>query len=511
MGLNARIIEVEVDLTPGLHVFNIVGLPDKAVEEAKERVSAAIKNSQADPPRKKNRRLIINLAPADIKKQGPAYDLPIAIGYLLASKQVSFNPENKLFIGELALDGKVRPVNGILSIAILAQRERIKTLFVPKDNAKEAALVEDLEVIPVESLPQLIAHLESRIPIPVQPVTEIEKIMEKASWPINMAYIKGQETAKRAIEIAASGAHNLIMIGPPGSGKSLLAKAIPSILPRMTKDEILEVTKIHSVTGKLDSKTPIITQRPFRAPHHTASEPSLIGGGTFSKPGEISLTHRGVLFLDEFPEFHRNLLESLRQPLEDGLVTVSRAKASYSYPAKFILVAAMNPCPCGYANHPTKICVCSTIQIRRYQRKISGPLLDRIDLHVEVPQLKYEKLTSEKVSEDSALIRKRVEKAREIQRKRFNKEPTRLRPDEHRDFGEVNSEMNIPQIKKHCRIDSAGESLLRNAVDKMNLSARGYHRILKLAKTIADLAGEKNISKNHIAEALQYRPKQEEY
>ena len=318
-----------------------------------------------------------------------------------------------------------------------------------------------------------------------------------------MAYIKGQETAKRAIEIAASGAHNLLMVGPPGSGKSLLAKAIPSVLPGMTKDEILEVTKIHSVAGKLDSKTPIITQRPFRAPHHTASEPSLIGGGAFSKPGEISLTHRGVLFLDEFPEFHRNLLESLRQPLEDGMVTVSRAKASYSYPTKFILVAAMNPCPCGYANHPSKICVCSAIQIRRYQQKISGPLLDRIDLHVEVPQLKYEKLTSEKVAEDSASIRKRVEKAREIQRKRFC-----LIPDvKHL----TNSEVNILQIKKYCQTDSAGESLLRNAVDKMSLSARGYHRVLKLAKTIADLAGEENISKDHIAEALQYRPKQEEY
>ena len=521
MGLDARIIEVEVDLTPGLHIFNIVGLPDKAVEEAKERVSAAIKNSggqssaKLKPPRKLNQRLIINLAPADIKKQGPAYDLPIAIGYLLASKQISFNSESMLFVGELALDGQVRSISGALSIASLSKQKKLRTLFIPKDNAKEAALVEDLEIIPVESLPQLIAHLEGRITIQPQPTTKIEELESDETLPdghrgcrgqINMAYIKGQETAKRAIEIAASGAHNLLMIGPPGSGKSLLAKAIPLVLPRMTKDEILEITKVHSVAGKLNSKNPIITQRPFRAPHHTASEPSLIGGGVFSKPGEISLTHRGVLFLDEFPEFHRNLLESLRQPLEDGMVTVSRAKASYSYPAKFILVAAMNPCPCGYANHPFKICVCSVIQIRRYQQKISGPLLDRIDLHVEVPQLKYEKLASEKVAEDSNCIRKRVEKAREVQRKRFDNEPTLLR----QGFGRVNSEMGILEIKKYCKTDKASKTLLRNAVDKMNLSARGYHRVLKLAKTIADLAGEENISKNHIAEALQYRPKQEE-
>ena len=314
-----------------------------------------------------------------------------------------------------------------------------------------------------------------------------------------MAYIKGQENAKRALEIAASGSHNLIMIGPPGSGKSLLAKAIPSILPRMSRKEILEITKIYSIAGKLDSKSPIITQRPYRSPHHTASAPSLVGGGTFSKPGEISLTHRGILFLDEFPEFHRNVLESLRQPLEEGEVTVSRARGSFTYPAKFILIAAMNPCPCGYLNHPTKICTCSEAQIRRYKRKISGPLLDRIDLHVEVPQLKYGKLTSEKVAEESKSIRERVERARKIQRIRFKKEKI---------F--TNSEMDISQIKKYCQIKEDSNMLLRNAMDKMSLSARGYHRILKISKTIADLAGEENISKNHIAEALQYREKQTE-
>ena len=500
LGLEARIIEVEVDLTLGLHVFNIVGLPDKAVEEAKERVSAAIKNNGINPPRKHGQRLIINLAPADIKKEGPAYDLPIALGYLLASKQISFDPKNQLFVGELSLDGKIRPINGILSIALLAKEKGINNFFVPKNNAKEAGLIEGLKIFPVESLSQIIAHVENRIPINPQHPTRIEEIMEKTPWLVDMAYIKGQETAKRAIEIASSGAHNLLMTGPPGSGKSLLAKAIPSILPKMTKPEILEVTKIHSISRKLSLKTPIITKRPFGSPHHTASGASLIGGGAFSNPGEISLTHRGVLFLDEFPEFHRNVLESLRQPLEDGLITVSRAKNSYTYPAKFILVAAMNPCPCGYATHPTKACVCSSIQIRRYQRKISGPLLDRIDLHVEVPQLKYEKLASKKVAEDSASIRKRVEKARQIQGSRFQKQTIK-----------TNSEMNIPQIKKYCQVDRTGESLLKNAVDKMNLSARGYHRILKLARTIADLSNEEDILKNHIAEALQYRQKEQEY
>lgn len=494
IGLDAEIVEVEADTGGGDYgLFMVVGLPDAAVSESRERVRSAIKNSGLEFPKVK---VTVNLAPADLKKHGPSYDLPIAISVLLATKKIIIKKqiEKSLFVGELALSGKLRPINGLLSIAIRAKKMGFETLFVPEQNADEAALVKDLNVIPVNNLNLLIKHLEGRIDlIPVKP-----RIFDfkNSKTVYDMSHIKGQQHVKRAMEIAAAGAHNMAMSGPPGSGKTLIAKTMPSILPNLTLSEALEVTKIYSVAGLLREGKNLVKTRPFRSPHHGASSVALVGGGAWPKPGEISLAHRGVLFLDEFGEFPRQVLEGLRQPLEDGIINISRASGNLSFPAKFILISATNPCPCGYNGDDYKECRCSESQILNYKKKISGPILDRIDLHVEVPRVEFDKLSSDVAEEDSEKIKERVERARIIQKNRFREEKYI-----------TNSEMSSEATKRFCVLNKESIELLRGAVDKMFLSARAYFRVLKLARTIADLEGQHDILSSHIAEALQYRPK----
>ena len=488
VGLDAQIVDVEVDISAGLPAMTIVGLPDAAVNEARERVRAAIRNSGLTFPMK---RITVNLAPADLKKEGPAYDLPIAVGILLSSEQLSVDISQTLFLGELSLDGSLRHTHGILPMIALAKEKGLSTVFVPAADAREASLVEGVRITPVNSLAELVSHLCGEVTIPDYHPEGILEVVAQAGWSaMDLAHIKGQEHVKRALEVAAAGGHNLVMSGPPGSGKTLLARSLPSILPKMTMAEALEVTKVYSVSGLLPSDTPLIIQRPFRSPHYTISHAGLVGGGRWPRPGEISLSHRGILFLDEFPEFGHAVLEVLRQPIEDKVVTISRAQGSVTFPANFMMVAAMNPCPCGYYGDPVKECTCSPSLISRYQKRISGPLLDRIDIFVQVPRIEYEKLTEERLGEGSDAVRLRVERARHIQQERF--QGTKLT---------CNAEMTPVEVREFCQVGAEAQGLLRAAMKQLALSARAFHRILKLARTIADLANAQTISASHLAEA----------
>ena len=493
LGIDAYIVKVEVDVAGGLPSFSTVGLPDSAIKESRDRVTAAIKNSGFYFPQT---RITANLAPADIRKAGSAFDLPIAIGVMAATNQVvPTRLENAIVLGELALDGSVRGIQGALPIAIAGKENGVQDLILPAENAREAAIVEDVNVYPVASLAEAAAFLNSEKEISPEPHT---RDPDTESAPpeslLDLLDVKGQEHVKRAVEVAAAGGHNLIMIGPPGSGKTMIAKRIPSILPRLSNEESLETTKIQSIVGILPSDTPLVVTRPYRSPHHTISDAGLIGGGNIPRPGEVSLAHNGVLFLDELPEFRRNVLEVMRQPLEDRQVTISRAAASLTYPANFMLVAAMNPCPCGFFSDPTRDCKCSQTQIQNYVSRISGPLLDRIDIQVEVPAVKYAELADETTGEPSAIVQRRVEAARHAQQLRFA--GTTIH---------ANATMQPRQIREYCKVDSQAQELLRVAINQLGLSARAYDRILKVARTIADLDHNPNIEAVHVSEAIQYR------
>jgi len=493
IGLEGHLVDVEVDISSGLPAMTIVGLPDAAVQEARERVRAAIRNSGYTFPMK---RIVVNLAPADLKKAGPSYDLPIAFGILLSSEQVSADASQSIFLGELSLDGSLRHTNGILPMVALAKDKKIADVIVPEVDAGEASLIDGAKIIPITSLSQLVSYFQGEIPAPEYKAEEVRDYTSPPSPATDLAYIKGQEHAKRALEVAASGGHNLIMFGPPGSGKTLLARSLPSILPPMTTDEALEVTKVYSVSGLLPPDTPLMKQRPFRSPHYTISNAGLVGGGHWPRPGEISLSHRGVLFLDELPEFGHSLLEILRQPLEDKVVTISRAQGSVTFPSNFMLVGAMNPCPCGYYGDPFRRCTCPPSLVSRYQKRISGPFIDRVDIFVEVPHIDYEKLADDRLGEQSEKVQARVEAARSRQLRRFA--GTRLT---------CNAEMTPAEVREFCQVEDSAQGLLKAAMKQLYLSARAFHRILKLALTIADLENSDIIKAQHVAEAIQYRPR----
>lgn len=503
--LSGVIVTIEVDLSLGLHSFNIVGLPDKAVDESKDRVSGAIKNSGFSSPKSKNQKIVVSLSPADLKKEGPFFDLAIALSYMLATGDIKFDPTDKIFLGELGLGGVLRPIKGVLPLVTEAKKQGFKEVYLPKENAKEAALIDGIKIFGVFTLKGIIDHIDENqrdleknkiVKQKITPEPKTEILYEVEIKGFDFADIKGQEGAKRGLEIAAAGGHNIAMYGPPGTGKTMLAKAFSAILPPLNLPEVLEITGIHSIVGANQGQ--LVCLPPFRSPHHTSSYVSLIGGGTYPKPGEVTLAHRGVLFLDEFPEFEKRVIEALRQPLEDNIVSISRAKGTAVFPSNFILVAAMNPCPCGHMGSKQKVCICKPSDLDRYKRKLSGPIIDRIDLWVSVSNVDYKDLGDETLSENSEKIKQRVVSARKIQKERFKKYDRNIN---------TNSEMNIKDLSSMITLDPAVRKILDDSARTLSLSARAYHRVIKIARTIADLDNSVDINQNHILEALQYRPK----